>query len=124
MMLQRATGIEFKAVPYRGGAPLLTDMLAGAIPVSFNVLGEVLPHIRGRQTALVSGCAVRSGPSSCPRLPTMEEQGFADIALTEWLGCFLQPRPHRPTWCVTLNGVRTRGAAGPRDGCEPSKVGA
>jgi len=46
MMLQRAAGIELTAVPYRGGAPLLTDMLAGVIPVSFNVLGEVLPHVR------------------------------------------------------------------------------
>src|SRR5262249_38889908 len=46
MLLQRATDMPFAAVPYRGGAPLLTDMLAGVIPVSFNVLGEVLPHIQ------------------------------------------------------------------------------
>src|SRR6187549_2856382 len=57
MMLQRAANMEFTAVPYRGGAPLLTDMLAGVVPVSFNVLGEVLPHIRSgklRSLAMVS----------------------------------------------------------------------
>ena len=55
MMLQRAAEFEFTAVPYRGGAPLLTDMLAGAIPVSFNVIGEVLPHIQSGKLRSLGG---------------------------------------------------------------------
>jgi tripartite-type tricarboxylate transporter receptor subunit TctC len=87
-MLQRATGIEFTAVPYRGGAPLLTDMLAGVIPVSFNVLGEVLPHIKsGKLRALAVCSAERS--RFLPEVPTMREQGIQEIALSEWLGWFL-----------------------------------
>lgn len=91
MMLQRATGIEFTAVPYRGGAPLLTDMLAGVIPVSFNVLGEVLPHVRsGKLRTLAVSSAQRS--PFLPDVPTFVEQGFKDIALQEWLGWFLPAR--------------------------------
>ena len=111
MMLQRATGIEFKAVPYRGGAPLLTDMLAGAIPVSFNVLGEVLPHIRDGKLRCLGVC----GPERSkflPEAPTMKEQGFADIALTEWLGWFLPAVT--PTDLVrTLNGFVREGLQDP-----------
>jgi tripartite-type tricarboxylate transporter receptor subunit TctC len=88
MMLQRATGIEFTAVPYRGGAPLLTDMLAGVIPVSFNVLGEVLPHIRSGRLRCLAVCSPERS-RFLPEAPTMVEQGFKDIALQEWLGWFL-----------------------------------
>jgi tripartite-type tricarboxylate transporter receptor subunit TctC len=91
MMLQKAAGIELTAVPYRGGAPLLTDMLAGVIPVSFNVLGEVLPHVRSGKLRTL---AVSSGQRSAflPDAPTFVEQGFKDIALQEWLGWFLPAR--------------------------------
>jgi tripartite-type tricarboxylate transporter receptor subunit TctC len=88
MMLQRAAGIEFTAVPYRGGAPLLTDMLAGVIPVSFNVLGEVLPHIRSGKLRSLAVCSPERSRFLAD-VPTMVEQGIQEIALTEWLGWFL-----------------------------------
>ena len=91
MMLRRATGIEFTAVPYRGGAPLLTDMLAGAIPVSFNVIGEVAPHVRAGKLRSLAVTSPQRSPF-LPDVPTMVEQGFADIALQEWLGWFLPAR--------------------------------
>ena len=62
MMLQRSAKFEFTSVPYRGGAPLLQDLLGGQVPVSFNVLGEVLPSIksgklRSLAVTLAAGCA-------------------------------------------------------------------
>jgi tripartite-type tricarboxylate transporter receptor subunit TctC len=95
MMLQRATGIEFNAVPYRGGAPLLTDMLAGVIPVSFNVLGEVLPHIRSGKLRSLAVCSAERS-RFLPEVPTMVEQGIKDIAMTEWLGWFLPAKTPAP----------------------------
>jgi tripartite-type tricarboxylate transporter receptor subunit TctC len=88
MLLQRAAKFEFNSVPYRGGAPLLQDLLGGQIPVSFNVLGEVLPSIKsGKLRSLAITSAKRS--PFLPDTPTMTEQGFADIALQEWLGWFV-----------------------------------
>jgi tripartite-type tricarboxylate transporter receptor subunit TctC len=88
MMLQRSAKFEFTSVPYRGGAPLLQDLLGGQVPVSFNVLGEVLPSIK---TGKLRSLAVTSPKRSTfmPETPTMMEQGFPDIALQEWLGWFL-----------------------------------
>jgi tripartite-type tricarboxylate transporter receptor subunit TctC len=91
MMLQRAAGIEFNAVPYRGGAPLLTDMLAGVIPVSFNVIGEVLPHIRNGKLRALAVCS-RERSKFLPEVPTMTEQGIGAINQSEWLGWFLPAR--------------------------------
>ncbi|MEJ8851439.1 Bug family tripartite tricarboxylate transporter substrate binding protein [Variovorax rhizosphaerae] len=88
MMLQKATGIEMTAVAYRGGAPLLNDVMGGQVPVSFNVIGEVMPHIKaGKLRSLGITSAQRS--IFLPEVPTLIEQGYKDIAVQEWLGWFL-----------------------------------
>ncbi|CAN5383545.1 tripartite tricarboxylate transporter substrate binding protein [soil metagenome] len=88
MMLQRSARMEFTSVPYRGGAPLLQDLLGGQVPVSFNVLGEVLPSVKtGKLRSLAVTSAKRS--QFMPETPTMIEQGYPDIALQEWLGWFV-----------------------------------
>jgi tripartite-type tricarboxylate transporter receptor subunit TctC len=88
MMLQKAAGIEFNSVAYRGGAPLLQDVMGGQVPVSFNVLGEVLPHIRsGKLRALAVTTPQRS--VFLPEVPTMVEQGYPDIAMLEYLSLFV-----------------------------------
>jgi tripartite-type tricarboxylate transporter receptor subunit TctC len=91
MMLQRAAGIEMNAVAYRGGAPLLQDVMGGQVPVSFNVLGEVLPHVKsGKLRALAVTTPQRS--PFLPEVPTMVEQGYKDIALMEYLSLFAPAR--------------------------------
>jgi tripartite-type tricarboxylate transporter receptor subunit TctC len=88
MMLARASGVELTSVPYRGGAPLLQDVLGGQIPVSFNVMGEVLPHVKsGKLRSLAMTTPQRS--SFLPDVPTMVEQGFKDITMLEALGWYL-----------------------------------
>ena len=91
MMLTRESGVEMKAVPYRGGAPLLADVLGGQIPVSINVLGEVLPYIKSGK---LRGLAVTSAQRSpfLPDVPTLVESGYKDIVVQEYLGWFLPAR--------------------------------
>lgn len=88
MMLQRSAKFDFTSVPYRGGAPLLQDLLGGQVPVSFNVLGEVLPSIKSGKLRSLAVTSPKRSPFM-PDTPTMVEQGFPDIALQEWLGWFL-----------------------------------
>jgi len=94
MLLQRAAGIEMTSVPYRGGAPLLNDVVGGQVPVSFNVVGEVMPYVRsGKLRSLAITSAARS--PFLPDVPTLSEQGYKDIAVEEWLGWFLPARTPR-----------------------------
>jgi tripartite-type tricarboxylate transporter receptor subunit TctC len=96
MMLKQAAGIDFNAVAYRGGAPLLQDVVGGQVPVSFNVLGEVLPYIRsGKLRALAVTTPQRSG--FLPEVATMVEQGYKDIAMMEYLSLFLPARTPQDT---------------------------
>ncbi|MGB3069877.1 MAG: tripartite tricarboxylate transporter substrate-binding protein [Ottowia sp.] len=88
MLLDKHIGQRLTAVPYKGGAPLLNDVLGGQVPVSVSVLGEVMPYIRNGR---LRGLAVSSPERSpfLPGVPTFSEQGFRDIVVQEWLGWFL-----------------------------------
>jgi tripartite-type tricarboxylate transporter receptor subunit TctC len=91
MMLAKESGVELTSVAYRGGAPLLQDVMGGQVPVSINVIGEVAPHIRtGKLRSLGVTSAQRS--PFLPDVPTLAEQGFKDIVVQEWLGWFVPAR--------------------------------
>ena len=111
MLLQKAAGFEFTAVPYRGGAPLLNDVMGGQIPVSFNVIGEVLPHVRaGKLRSL--GVTTPTRSVFLPDVPTMVEQGYKDIAIQEWLGWFVPAKTPMDT-VNKLNALVREGLQAP-----------
>src|SRR5262249_4656942 len=64
------TGVDMQHVPYRGSAPMLTDLLAGQVQVAFDNLQPSLPHIKaGKLRALAVTTATRS--DVLPDLPTV-----------------------------------------------------
>ncbi|MES2611864.1 MAG: tripartite tricarboxylate transporter substrate-binding protein [Pseudomonadota bacterium] len=87
MLLSRDAGLSMNVIPYKGGGPLLTDLLGGQVPVSFNVVSEVLPHAAAGKLRIL---AVTSPTrwKALPDTPTLHELGYKDIAFVEWLGWF------------------------------------
>jgi len=86
--LARQTGLAMNHVPYRGGAPVMTDVLAGVITAGMNVLSEPVPFHLGGQMRILAV----SAPQRIPRLPdvpTFAEQGFATLTKQEWFGVLL-----------------------------------
>jgi tripartite-type tricarboxylate transporter receptor subunit TctC len=66
------TGIDMQHVPYRGSAPMLTDLLAGQVQVSFDNLQSSMPHIRaGTLRALAVTTSTRS--DALPEQPTVSD---------------------------------------------------
>jgi tripartite-type tricarboxylate transporter receptor subunit TctC len=58
--VSRAAGVDITHVPYRGGGPAITDLLAGTIDMMFDVMPALMPHVReGRFRALAVGSADR-----------------------------------------------------------------
>ena len=63
-------GVNMQHVPYRGSAPMLTDLLAGQVQVAFDNLQPSIPHIKaGKLRALAVTTATRS--EALPDLPTV-----------------------------------------------------
>lgn len=103
MLLAKQSGVPLNPIPYKGGAPLLNDLMGGQVPVSINVISEVLPHIRaGKLRALAVSAPTRS--RALPEVPTMAEQGFKELAYIEWLGWF-GPAQMAPARVAALNAA-------------------
>src|SRR5262249_19102449 len=45
-LFKMMAGVEMIHVPYRGGAPMMTDLIGGQVQVAFDVMTGALPHIR------------------------------------------------------------------------------
>jgi tripartite-type tricarboxylate transporter receptor subunit TctC len=103
MMFERASGVPMKSIPYRGGAPLLQDLLGGQLPVAFNVVSEVLAHVKaGRLRSLAVASPQRW--AALPEVPSFAELGFRDIVVVEFLGWYA-PAKTAPELVRQLNAA-------------------
>ena len=87
-LFRAVAGVEMTHVPYRGSAPLLTDMIAGTIPVAFDGLGTSAPQVRGgalRAIAVTSGRRFRAMPD----VPAVAET-LPGFDASPWYGIFAQ----------------------------------
>ncbi|WP_423837681.1 Bug family tripartite tricarboxylate transporter substrate binding protein [Variovorax terrae] len=78
---------EWVHVPYKGSAPLITDLIAGQVPAAFDNLPASLPHIQaGKLRALAVAGSQRS--PSLPDVPTLAEAGLPGYAVEPWFGVY------------------------------------
>jgi len=78
-------GVNIVHVPYRGGAPMISDLVGGQIQLTINNKSILLPHIAsGSLRALAVTSAARW--SELPNVPTLRELGFAEIPTETWFG--------------------------------------
>lgn len=83
----RLAGIAMTEVPYRGGAPLMNDVVAGHLPTGWNSTLAALAHIQaGRVRALGVTTAARS--HLLPDVPTLAEAGVPGYEFAGWYGLF------------------------------------
>ena len=86
-LFEERTGVKLNHVPYRGGAPMLQDLLGGQVAAAFVVAGAIAPHVKsGKLRALA--VANRRREAMLPDVPTMEEAGLLDFRATIWFGLF------------------------------------
>ena len=117
-------GLDLTHVPYKGGAPGLTDLIAGQVQMAFNGIPATLPHmVSGRVRVLAVSSPGRVAVA--PELPTFAEAGLPGAESTSWTGV-LAPAHTAPQIITRLNAelrailqspdIRSRLVA---DGAEP-----
>jgi len=81
----RLTGTAMNHIPYKGAAPMVTDLIGGQLDSSFATLGSVLPHIQaGKLTPLAIAASQRS--ALLPNTPTFDEAGLRNFRDSAWYG--------------------------------------
>jgi tripartite-type tricarboxylate transporter receptor subunit TctC len=86
-MFNARAGTKIAVVPYRGGAPAMTDLLGGHVQLFFTNQLNAMPHLKsGALKALGMATAERS--PSLPNVPTFAEQGMPDFVVSVWWGIF------------------------------------
>jgi len=79
------TGVNILHIPYKGGAPAIADLVAGQIPMMFDNVPPLLPHVRsGRIKPLAVTSLARI--QVLPDVPTLHELGLKDFDAVGWNG--------------------------------------
>jgi len=78
-----AGGINIVHVPYRGSAPMMSDLVGGQISMAFDATPTALPQAQsGAIRAIGAGMATRM--RAMPELPTLQEQGLKGFECYTW----------------------------------------
>jgi tripartite-type tricarboxylate transporter receptor subunit TctC len=92
---QMNAGVQILHVPYKGSAPLTTDLLGGQVDLSFDTITPVLPFIKeGKLKPLAVTTAKRS--SALPNVPTLQEAGVPGVAIGTWFGLLAPAATPKP----------------------------
>ena len=89
------TGTQLIHVPYRGGGPAITDVIAGQVPLLWVSIPAAAQFVKtGRLKALAVSTVKRS--AAFPDVPTMQEAGIANFEVDSWYAMFVPARTPRP----------------------------
>ena len=81
---RQVAGIDIIVVPYKGGAPMLADFLAGKTDFTFGAVPTIKPHIDGGKAR---GLGVTRGRApQLPGIPSMEEIGYGSVDSASEMG--------------------------------------
>ena len=84
-LLNHMANVKIASVPFRGGAPALSAVMAGDIPMSINPLPEVVGQLEGGTLRAVAVTTARRSPA-LPEVPTVVESGVAGYEASVWWG--------------------------------------
>lgn len=116
-----AGGLDMVHVPYKGSAPMDTDLLAGQIAVAFDATPTAMPlALAGKVRALGAGMATRI--PAMPNLPTLQEQGIKGFECYTW-NALLAPAGTPRAIVDKLNGAINKSLADPRVSSALEKTG-
>lgn len=84
-MFMAAAGIKLNHIPFKGSPAAHAEVLGGQVPVMFDAIPAVLPHIKsGKLRGLGIGTLVRS--PYLPEVPTIAESGYPGFEAVGWIG--------------------------------------
>jgi tripartite-type tricarboxylate transporter receptor subunit TctC len=82
-LLGKNGGMEFNHIPYKGGGPLMTDAVAGHVPLAMGTVFLSKPHIDNKRIRPLAVTSLKRVPEF-PEIPTVAEAGFPGFEAPAW----------------------------------------
>jgi len=83
--VKECNGFFMVGIPYRGGGPMMQDLLGGQIPLMFINQDVALPHVKAGKLRALAVTSLQRNPLY-PDLPTIAESGFPGFQALSWSG--------------------------------------
>ena len=87
-LFQLMAGVSMTHIPYKGGAPAITDLLGGQVDLFFAGIPPALPHIIAGKLRPLAVTTLKRSPL-LPQVPTISESGFPGFNIENWQGIFV-----------------------------------
>src|SRR3954452_17719311 len=84
-LMKANMGVNMVHVPYRGGAPMTTDLIAGIVPVGIDVVTAFVPYFRSGQLLPLAVTSANRSPL-VPDVPSVVEAGYRRLVLDNFFG--------------------------------------
>ena len=94
-LLKTMAQVDIVHVPYKGGVPMLIDLMGGQIPVGFDNLPSSINHIRAGKIRALAVTTAKRWPGA-PEIPTMAEAGVPGYESTAWFGLLAPANTPKP----------------------------
>ena len=78
-------------IPYKGGAPSMTDLIGGQLDVIFSNFPESIAHVKGGKLRAIGLCSLARHPM-LPDVPTALDSGMAGLFVENWTGVMIQSK--------------------------------
>lgn len=105
VLFEQRAGVDLLHVPYKGGGPAMTDVIAGQVPLFFANVASSPQHIKaGKLKPLAVTSHART--QALPSVPTMQEAGVASYEVYEWNAAFLPAATPDPIAAKLADALR------------------
>jgi tripartite-type tricarboxylate transporter receptor subunit TctC len=84
-LFKQTAGLFMTGIPYRGGGPMLTDLLAGTVPLIFLNQDVVYQHVKSGKLRALAVTSAQRNPLY-PDVPTVAESGYKGFEALSWSG--------------------------------------
>ncbi|MFE8646949.1 Bug family tripartite tricarboxylate transporter substrate binding protein [Sphingomonas sp. NCPPB 2930] len=102
-LLGKNAGVDLKHAAYRGTQPAMLDLLGGNISAVSGPVGDINQHLASGKVRILSVSGAKRSRFA-PDVPTLVEQGFQDMAFSEWFAFYLPPKA-APELVARLNAA-------------------
>jgi len=86
-LFRMSAGLEIQGIPYKGSAPAVVDTIAGSTQLMFPSMFTAYPQVKGGKLRAL-GIAGEKRSIVMPELPTLAEQGIANVNMSQWYAMF------------------------------------